>query len=315
MISSFFMLFIFSIHPLKHLTSVSFSCKNIVMKKILIGALIFPFLCLASNSLEFELVKTEETPGFFAVTIFPVQDEELISKDITFIKNFSIEEISVYKPVIQFLNEIGAKVVDSIPVENASTNIVSLGDSIPRSKNFHLESEEIPLEQFENFSLHNLRPIFFRNLQAKFGGNISGVSTLEKSITNDPGIAFLGKFEKNIRTRMVILSDDNNEIVQFEAPLDLTDSQFSLSPLAKQLPSLWEQLHHKKINNSSNYFSLFPWILGGIILFILFVIFIRYTRRKYRNFLERQENIHEELPWKTVSSQDNNSSNNPFEVE
>jgi len=315
MISSFFIFLIFSMPSPKHLTKEVFSCKNIVMKKILLGALLFPFLCVASSSLEFELVKTPETPGFFAVTIFPVQEEELLSKNITFIKNFSAEEEYIYKPVIQFLNEIGAKVLDTLPLETNSTHIVSLGDSISESKNFHIKSEETSLEKFEHFSLHNLKPIFFKNLQTDFGGNISAVSKLETSITSDPGITFIGKFEKNMKTRMVVISEDENEFTQFEAPLDLTDSQFSLSPLAKQLPSLWEQFHQKKINSSSPSFSLLPWIGGGIILFILCIIFIRYTIGKYRNFLEQEDDVHEELPWRTVSSQDKKTSNNPFEVE
>jgi hypothetical protein len=78
------------------------------MKKILLGALLFPFLCLANSALEFELVKTPETPGFFAVTIFSMQEKELLSENITFIKNFSKDEENIYKPVIQFLNELGA---------------------------------------------------------------------------------------------------------------------------------------------------------------------------------------------------------------
>jgi hypothetical protein len=206
-------------------------------------------------------------------------------------------------------------VFDTLPLDTKSTHFVSLGDPIAGSKNFHLKNKENSLEKFEYFSLHNLKPIFFQNLRTEFGGNISEVSKLEQGITSDPGITFIGKFEKNIRTRMVIISEDRNEFTQFEAPLDLTDSVFSLSPLAKELPSLWEQLHQKtEKSSSSNSFPLLLWI-GGVILFILCIIFIRYTRRKYKNFCEQEENIHEELPWRTISSQDNNTSNNPFNVE
>ncbi len=288
------------------------------MKKLLLSFLLIPIICTANESLEFEFVKTTEAPGFFAVTIFPTQDELSYNKDIIFVENFPKEEHDTYEPILQFLTEIGAKVLNTLPLETGSKNIVSLGDPISDSKNFHLQNKENVLEQFEQFSLHNLNPFSFQNLQAEFGGNISAVTQPKNLIAGEKSTTFIGKFEKDIRTRMVITADNEYESLQFETPLDFTDPQFSLSPLAKQLPSIWEQLHTKKAPPLHSPFALLPWILGGLALLILVILFIRYTQKKYRNFLRRQEEedyIHEELPWKTVSSRDNDTSNNPFEIE
>ena len=287
------------------------------MKKLLISTLLFPLLlCTANDSLEFEFVKTTETPGFFAVTVFPTQETLPTHKNITFVKNFSKEDKKTYEPVIQFLSEIGAKVIDTLDTNDNTANIVTLGAPVQESKNFQVENEENSLEQFEQFSLQNLKPVFFRNLRAEFGGNISEVVQSQKNIIGDQDMTFIGKFEKDMRTRMLIVTDDKYESIEFQAPLDFTDAQFSQSPLAKKLPTMWEQLQKKESPASPSYaFSLLLWIGGGIILLILVIIFIRYTRRKYRNFLERQEDIHEELPWRTVSSKEDNSYSNPFDIE
>ncbi len=287
------------------------------MKILLLGlTLLFPILCGATNnSLEFELIRTPETPGFFAVTIFPTKDAQPIQKNITFVKNFTKKESPIYNPVINFLTELGANVLDDFPETSRTTQVVTLGEPLPNSKNFSTHDKKNSLEQFEKFSLQNLKPVFFKNLRAEFGGNIFDVSQSQKNITDDQGVTFIGKFKEDIRTRMALFADDKNSLLHFETPLNLSNKELSHSPLAKELPQLWEQLHQPELLPKEADLSLFPWILGGLGLLLFVIIFIRNAQKKYNTFMEEQNMTQEEFPWKTISKKEESVSSNPFEVE
>jgi hypothetical protein len=287
------------------------------MKTLFLGlALFLPIFCSATgNSIEFELIRTTETPGFFAVTIFPEKDAQPIQENITFVKNFSKKESKIYKPVVNFLSELGANVTDDFPEKNGTVQIITLGEPLPNSENFSVHDKNTALEQFEIFSLQNLKPVFFKNLRAEFGGNISAVEQSQKNIIGDQGVTFIGKFKEDMRTRMAIIADDEKDSLQFEAPLDLSNKDFSFSPIAKVLPQLWEQLHEKKRLPNESSISFFSWILGGLGLLIFVIIFVNHSRKKYNEFMDDQNKMQEEFPWKTVSSKEDNVHNNPFEVE
>jgi hypothetical protein len=286
------------------------------MKLLFLGlTLLLPTFCNATNSLEFELTRTAETPGFFAVTIFPEKDAQPIQKHITFVKNFTEKESITYEPIINFLTELGASIIDKFPEKNNTTQVVTLGAPISHSKNFSISNKNNVLEQFEKFSLQRLKPVFFKNLRAEFGGNISAVAQSQKNITDDQGVTFIGKFKKDIRTRMAIIANDGHNSLQFEAPLNLPNKDFSLSPLAKELPQLWEQLHKTKTETKEPFISFFPWIAGGLGLLIFVIIFINHSRKKYNEFMDEQNVIQEEFPWKTISSEENKKTNNPFDIE
>lgn len=288
------------------------------MKKIFWGIIfLFPTLCIANNSLEFELVRTAETPGFFAVTIFPSLEMQPIQNETVFVKNFPLEQANKYEPIISFLKELGAQIIDPPVQNNSHVTVVSLGEPIATEKNFHLKNKEDPLDAFEKFSLQELQPIFFQNIHADFGGNISAVKQSQTSIIGDTGITFIGKFEKDMRTRMHIIAQKGKHSFEFEAPLNLNDTTLSNSPLAAKLPQLWEQLQKKDSPvslPSFPLFSLFPWILGGIGILLLIYIFIRRSLKRYNTFLENQESIQEELPWQQIAK-NKDVNNNPFEIE
>jgi hypothetical protein len=288
------------------------------MKKLFWGVLILiPALCNGNNSLDFDLIRTEETPGFFSVTVFPDEKTQPIEKEIVFVKNFSKLETKKYAPILSFLTELGATIIESPPLETNTKQMVSLGDSFENEKNFSLNETQNPLESFEEFSLQNLQPVFFKNIHAEFGGNVSQVEQFKTNIIGDTGVTFIGKFEKDMRTRMLLQADrEGEERIQFELPLDLSDTTLSASPVANELPQLWEQLHHKKreIPSTKINFTFFPWMLAGIGILLLVGIFIRRSLRKYNQFLEDQDSIQEELPWQQIKKTEDTYTN-PFEIE
>ncbi len=265
------------------------------MKKLLLAiSVIIPLIVAANNALEFEVVRTTETPGFFAITLFPAKDAQPLHERIVFIKNFSDEESNIYNPIVNFLTELGVKIISTAPSKSETIQVITLGDPLPNSENFVSHDEKKSLEQFEQFSVQNLKPVFFRNLRTEFGGNISSVTQSEKNIIGDNGVTFIGKFEKDIRTRMAIIADDETQSLQFEIPINLPNRTLSQSPFAKELPQLWEQLQIKnKSFLPSPSYSFLPWMIGGIALIVLVIMFIRHTLKKHREFLEEQDSLQE----------------------
>lgn len=287
------------------------------MKKLFWGILfLIPTLCSGSNNLDFDLLRTEETPGFFSVTVFPDEETKPIPKEIEFVKNFPKTETKKYAPILSFLTELGATIIESPSQKTDHTQIISIGNSFGNETNFELHDNKNPLDAFEEFSLQKLQPTFFQNIHAEFGGNIHNVEQLHTNIVGDKGITFIGKFEKDMRTRMLLHANQEETDIEFEIPLNLQDKMLSHSPIAKELPQLWEQLHNKKTNILPTKwdFSFFPWILGGIIILILIGIFVRRSLIKYNHFLETQDTLQEELPWRTVSTKTENTPSNPFEI-
>lgn len=278
--------------------------------------ILIPSFCNGSNSLDFDLIRTEETPGFFSVTVFPEKEMQPIQKEIIFVKNFSKLDTKKYAPILSFLTELGATVVNSPITESNTRQIVSIGNSFGNEKNFSLNKNENPLDSFEAFSLQNLQPVFYQNIYAEFGGNISQVEQFKTNIIGDRGVTFIGKFKKNMRTRMVLLANQSEQHIQFELPLNLSDASLSSSPIAKELPQLWEQLHNKKndISSTKNNFSFFLWILAGMGTLLFVGIFIRKSLTKYNQFWEEQESPQEELPWQQIKKEKNIASN-PFEIQ
>lgn len=284
------------------------------MKRIFITlALFFPTFCGATQTpLEFELIRTPETPGFFAVTLFPSKDAEPIQKPIVFVKNFHAYESKIYTPIVNFLTELGATVTET-PSTHKNARVISIGSPLPNSENFSSSDAKKSLEQFEAFSLQKLKPVFFKNLKAEFGGNISDVLQSNNAPLDEKGITFIGKFNKDMRTRMAIVADNGTGPVQFEAPLDLPDKNLSLTPVAEALPQLWEQLHQKERASEQPLLSLFPWIMGGIGIMLLFFVLLLHRRNRDRTARE-DETLQAEFPWHTVSAKEDKPSSPPFDI-
>ena len=281
------------------------------MKNLILSiAILIPNLTLATApQLEYELIRTPEAPGFFSVTIYPTPNSTPLNQRYTFVRNFDKSEAKNYQPVIDFLTEIGASVINYKP---SDTQYVTLGKAFDKEKNFQTKSDN-SLEEFENFTLINLQPTYLQNLEANFGGNISDVYQTDNNLSGDHGITFIGKFKKEMKTRMAITAQEESKYIKFDIPLTLNDKNISNSHIATQLPNLWEDLQPKPLVTSNNLIELFPWILAGLGLLILAIVFTRRTKRKYYEFLEEQDKLQEELPWQQISQKETTPTN-PFEV-
>ena len=114
------------------------------MKKLLV-AFIFGFCGLTTSlvhaqSLEFQLHRTPESPGFFALKIFPNSDIKPIALQNIFVPNFEDAESEFYKELLLLIDEFGGQVISLAQLPKYSKNlnyrIIFLGGELPQESRF-----------------------------------------------------------------------------------------------------------------------------------------------------------------------------------
>jgi len=190
-----------------------------------------------------------------------------------------------------------------------------LGEPKSGFLNFHIQDSKKTLEEFEAFVRKNLGPVLLENVTAKFGGNVSEVfpAKIEK-VGFDP-VFFVGKIERPIKTHMELSAVSSEGEIKAVAALAFENENTGRSPLAKELPDIWEELW--KSSNSGSPLprwtafatdNIFPGTL--LLLGLLIIVFaIRKTTNKKELVPRGKDDSWIDLP------PDQWSGDVPFEIE
>ena len=65
-----------------------------------------------AQSLEFEITRTPEIPGFFMVRFFPGSEVAPIMLQDIFVKNYKDRDAEIYDELTPFLQEFGGKIIE-----------------------------------------------------------------------------------------------------------------------------------------------------------------------------------------------------------
>ncbi len=279
-------------------------------------ATLFTVFCnnVLAQSIEFETIRTIETPGFFLIKVFPSPENKPLKIQNVFVKNFTEKENEDWTEILTILNDFEGRIIDKKDFKNIKTNatnrIVFLGNAYEDYLNFSPEDPSNIFEEFEIFTSENLGPIFFQNLSVEFGGNISEIFPHKIDFLGETGAVLIGKFEKPIKTRVVIKAISPNGEIEASSAIDLNNENLAKHPLATSLPKIWEKfwtLENKQenFNLNNNWFSFFPYLLGLIGIAFIFIAF----RSKKENVIEKI------LEDKKINLSSEFKGNPPFEVE
>lgn len=264
----------------------------------------------SAQQFEFETVRTPEVPGFFLVTVFADPHARPIPTYDIFVQNFDEEEARRYEPLLAILPDVGIQNLSREEFEEISlppdTRVTALGDPIEGvERTFQVEAEDDIFAAFEIFSAQELPPIFLQDLEATFGGNISDVLVEKHYFTGEKPITIVGKFERPMKTRMELSGVTAEGEVKLSAPVPLHDETYTQSPLANDLPEIWEELAQEDTpeENTTPWWTASFWFPLGIavVAIIVFVLLFRSLRKKYQNFQENQ--ITEEEPLHSESGE------------
>lgn len=261
----------------------------------------------SSQSFEFETTRTPQTPGFFMIRIFPLEDNETIPVNPIFIKNYSEEESIYYEQLFEFIQKIDGTIIPPEDLKkytkNRDNKIISLGQWHKDYHSFVGPKNEQILEKFKEFYDQHINGIVLRNITVDFGGNISDVLPSRiPDVTTKP-IVIVGKFKKDMKTLLNIKGEIFDSYIEADEPLHLEDTSLSQSLLAPQIPDLWNELwkkEHPKKEDPKTALDTIDWLHWNnffpILLFLLGMIAFSAAIRnikKHHQSLDEKKNENE----------------------
>ncbi len=235
---------------------------------------------LQAQNLEYEVIRTHEAPGFFAVRVFPGEGLKPLSIENVFVENFhSKRDRKKYSPLLKTLKESGAIVVPSkegLDYTNKSEfRIVLIGG--PKQNQFLqfrlLKGQPLD-EAFKTFNAENLGAVYLLNLKPHFGGNISDVLPEEIPYLGERSGYFIGKFDKEQKTKMHLTGTHDEFDLEADTALNL--EKYNPHEAVLALPFIWEKLKFPKTMDEA---KSSPWVIGAFpfLLVIIGLGFIAYS--------------------------------------
>jgi len=301
---------------------LTFSEKSVENKDMQKVSTILLFMLLGLSSahaqeLEFEAIRTLETPGFFMVRVFPGENSIPLPLQDVYVANYKKAEEAPYKELFSVVREMGGKVVPGDEIEKYSASkhnrIIMLGDPKGDFLNFHILNPKKTLEEFEEFARKNLGPVLLENVVAKFGGNVSEVFPAKIEKVGFEPVFFVGKIERPMKTHMEISGVSSEGEIRAIAALHFEDDTTARGPLTKELPNIWEELWR----SSQSGFSIPVWtsfladnIFPGVLL-LLGILIIVLALRANKKEKKADKNVE---AWVDLAP-DQWSGDVPFEIE
>ena len=242
------------------------------------------FFVAQASAFEVEIYteRTEQAPGFFAVTLEPPTQGEPMEIHNVYVKNFDEEQGQLFDELLPLITEFGGKVIEKEEenryAQKEDVRLVALGDSFDHKAEFVFipRSKQKALEDFDHFASTQLLPIYLQNLSIETGGNVQEIYPKRVPyMTNEP-IRFVGKFLQPMKTRVEIVAVSNQGEMVATIPLDLDNEEYIVIP--NLLADEWEAMKNNTVYQPPSRWSeallnLFPWLLAllglGVILWVI----------------------------------------------
>ena len=233
-----------------------------------------------AQSVELELFRTSNVPGFVRVDIYPDSDMNPIPLQNVFVQRYTDEEAPYYENILPLIRELGGEVLAyetylSHTTQDLQNRYIFLGgdDKDPSELSFDVTTTENPLEAFEAFIQQNLKPVYLRNVSIECGGNITDIYPKKVDVLTQDGIAFIAKFERPLRTRITIRAMTPLAEIVANTALDLNDEIYVYEGADYDLPEMWEAYNTPLTNDTPSHgrlwINIFPWILATLGIMIL----------------------------------------------
>ncbi len=247
-----------------------------------------------AQSFHLDMVRTLDVPGFFMVRITPENQNVALPTQDLFVKNFLNQDETLYESLFSLIEKDNGKIIEKTEVAqyqtDPSSRFIFLGNPGELGVNFHIQNKDQAAQEFQSFITEYLGPVYLRNITLDTGGNIHDILPSFVSYAGDKPIVFVGKFDKEMKTRFQVNGTSFDGALQATQILHLEDKSFSEDPLSDQLPDLWESLWNAEHQSSSSTEENLSWkfldsqnIFPGILFLFgvfFFVLFIRQMRRR-----------------------------------
>jgi len=242
------------------------------------------FSAVSAQNIAYEVIRTEEAPGFFALRVYPGSDLPELEVETVFVENFRHKrERKQFASLSQNLKEAGLQVLSATEatafVDDEYYRLVLLGGpKQARWLQFNPPINQNLNEAFEMFSLTKLGPVYLSNIKAEFGGNVQQVRPDQAPFLDDKSTYFVGQFEKEMKTKVTITGETPDITVQADGVMDL--STYKTHQGSTVLQTLWNDLkpNQSDTNKASIEFDIkklitnsFPFLLAILGLSIMYL--------------------------------------------
>lgn len=242
------------------------------------------FSAVSAQNIAYEVIRTEEAPGFFALRVYPGSDLPELEVETVFVENFRHKrERKQFASLNQNLKEAGLQVLSATEatafVDDEHYRLVLLGGpKQARWLQFNPPINQNLNEAFEMFSLTRLGPVYLSNIKAEFGGNVQQVRPDQAPFLDDKSTYFVGQFEKEMKTKVTITGETPDITVQADGVMDL--STYKAHQGSTVLQTLWNELKpdQNEANKTSTTFDIkklitnsFPFLLAILGLNIMYL--------------------------------------------
>ena len=232
-----------------------------------------------AQNIGYEVIRTQESPGYFALRVYPGDQLPPLEVETVFVENFTSKaERKQYKLLSQAILNSGTQVISStqaaLLVDSPNYRLVLLGGPAQnRWLQFKANTNSDIIKKFEDFSQTKLGPVYLSGLKADFGGNIEQVRPEEAPYLDESSVYFVGKFDRPIKTRVSLSGETNDLVVQADGVMDLTT--FTPHQASGVLPQLWKDLNPTTVAEGWNIKKIitnsFPILLALIGLAIMWL--------------------------------------------
>lgn len=278
-----------------------------------------------TQAFQYELVRTAESPGFFMLRVYPDAMLPAFEVNTIYIKNYPKKHQKKYAEVLQTIEELGSVILTPEQLVELDTNakrILVLGDPLIDTDypNLNLHDTDSPIDSFETFIAKNLSPVIIKNLKAQFGGNTSQIFSDKTDFVSAEPVTFVGKFEKDQKTRLEITADTLYGPVKLVTPLELDQSTQQNDPVAELLPEIWES--YKPVTKTTAppksfwqkwWMSFLPTLLIGL-AFVCFYLVLRWIWSAHKKSDQAETNFLDSMPPCIIKSPDLPADGLPFEI-
>ncbi len=251
---------------------------------------------------EFEVFRTEDTPGFVRIVVLPGPDAVGRAPQVVFARGFSPNEVADYEAVLAEIRQFPtAQVVTVAEAEAQLTDptviVLGLGQTGLDVPTFTASGVDAGVVRFNAFLDTHAPTEYFTQVTLGVGEEmLTDLYSVGTTPLRATGAEWVGRFTRDDTPLDLQLTVDQGEQTQvLQAQVDLTDPSFIDPAYSYVIPRQWQEIHDRKSKPLLDPFwqwvtPYFPYLLGGLaLLFLLWLL--------YEISTNRRAHLHDSVAW------------------
>lgn len=238
----------------------------------------------------YNFIHSGEKDGYFRIQLTLPYNQKPLNIEDVFVINYPQKQQKHYRDILRTIQNFGGTVITKERFEKTHQHetmkrYVFLGSSHEDYLSFSIPKQN-KLETFDTFLVTQLLPVYMKDVELRFGGNIYEVYPDKINFLHDNNNLIVGRFKKQMKTRLELRANTPEGYIITNTLLDFTNPIYTTDPEGDYLQELWEdakQYHDQNTQEKLNHFfrwtNLFPLVLFLMGISIICFGLIMFGRR------------------------------------